>query len=370
MNILIVLNNLRVANGVATVIMNQYDELIKNNCKVDFLQFIEFDSPYVKKILGNGGKIYTINKNDKNIFKLKKILTNKKYDIIHINQLNEISVKIAFLSKVVGIKKIIYHSHNTKITASFKKRLLEKVSNYSFCILSNKLLACTKEAGIDSFGKRKFTILKNAIDVDKFEFDNNLRKKLRKELDIKSNEFVVGTVCRYCNQKNPMLMLDIISEVVKIHNDAKFLWVGSAPNENDEIVNQINEKIKKLDLSKNVLLVGSKSDVYKWYSVMDVFIMPSKWEGLGITYIEAQANSLPTFASDVVPKDTMVTDLIEYISLEKEPEYWAKRICTKKIRNESQKKVDKQNFINKGYDIKYYGDELYKIYINAMEKEN
>lgn len=370
MNVLMVVNNLRVANGVATVIMNQYDELLKNGYNIDFLEFIYFDSPYVKKIKSKGGNITTVKRNYDGIKKICRLLKSKKYDILHINQMNFHTVILVILAKVLKIEFIVYHSHNTKIPGSFKRRLLEKMCNFVYNSFGNKFIACSTAAGKDSFGKRKFIILKNSINIKKFNYSEKNRKKIRTENKISDDTFVVGTVCRIAGQKNPLFMLDIISEIVKIRPNMVFLWVGSAVSENDEILKKINVQIEKLNIKKNVLFVGSKNDVNSWYSAMDVFLMPSKWEGLGITYIEAQANSLPTFASNVVPNDTKVTDLIKYLSLDDSPKKWAKEICKYNIRDKLNSDYYNDYFIKAGFDSKIAKSDLAKIYNNFYSEND
>lgn len=362
MNVLMVVNNLRVANGVATVIMNQYSSLIKNGYEVDFLQFLELESPYIKEIKKNKGKIYTIGKNLNGIKNMFYILNNKKYDIIHINQMNLQTVILIILARLLKVKNIVYHSHNTKVPGGVKRNIQEKMCNVIYNIFANKYIACSKKAGEDSFGKKNFWILNNSIDIKKFKYNYDIRCIYRKKIDISLDTFVVGTVCRIAKQKNPFFVLDIISEIIKINKNAIFIWVGSAPFENDCMLKQLKEKTKELDIDKNILWLGSKEDVHNWYSIMDVFIMPSLWEGLGITYIESQANSLPTFASDVVPEDTKITNFIEYLSTKQTAKEWAIEICKYPIRNKDSGIDNYQNFINKGYDLSKASEDLLKIY--------
>lgn len=361
MNVLIVLNNLRVANGVATTIMNQYDELIANGCKVDFMQFMEFDSPYIERITNNNGKVFNIPKNNTALKKMSKILKEKKYDIVHINQVNAQTVQLAMVARFYHVSNVIFHSHNTKIPGGIKRAILEKCCNFVYRIFADTLLACSEPAGKDSFGNREFLILKNSIDVKKFKFDKQKRKEIRESLGISESTFVVGTVCRYAKQKNPILMINIVDELSKLGRDVKFLWVGSAPSEDDPMYIEMKEEVEKKCISDKMIWVGSKSDVYNWYSAMDVFLMPSLWEGLGITYIEAQANSLPTFASDVVPKETKVTELIKYYPLNLDANVWAVLINDYPVRN-----GEPANYINDirnaGYDLEMANSDLLEIY--------
>lgn len=365
MKVVIVLNNLRVANGVATTIMNQYDALIENNVQVDFIQFMHFDSPYINQIKQNGGKIYLVSKRISGMNQIEQILKKGQYDIVHINQVNFQTVWIAIIAHHCGVKKVIFHSHNTKIPSGVKRRILERACNIVYGLFADELIACSKQAGEDSFGKRKFIVLKNSIDISKFHFDEHSRQSIRSILGINDKTFVVGTVCRYARQKNPLFMIDIMAELFKIRPNSKFLWIGSAPKEDDPLIRQIRDRIKQYNIEDNILLVGSKNDVEKWYSAMDAFMMPSIWEGLGITYIEAQANSLPTYASSVVPIETNITPLISYISLSDPAKIWAKAISVNPIRSKSVVVNYDECFTQSGYNLQFAKYDLLNIYKNA-----
>lgn len=362
MKVLIVLNNFRSANGVASTIMNQYDALIEKGYVVDFLVFLEFQSPYITRIQKNFGKIYLVEKRGIEIGKMKRILIRGKYDIVHINQVNVQTVILSIISHYLGVKKLVFHSHNTKIPNGIKRKILMKICTFIYSTFADSLLACSEQAGKDVFGKKEFTIMKNSIDVDKFKYNYDIRGKIRDALNISNQTFVVGTVCRYARQKNPIFMIDIVNEILKLGIDTRFLWIGSAPMENDAMYLSMKNKVKELGIEDKMIWVGSKDDVYNWYSAMDAFIMPSLWEGLGISYIESQANSLPTFASDVVPRETCVTELIQYLPLDIGASAWANEISKCKIRNCE----NDTNYCNElhqaGYDIATAKYDLYKIY--------
>lgn len=369
MNVLIVLNNLRVANGVATTIMNQYDALVEQGYKVDFMQFLRFESPYVERIEKNGGKIILVQKDHRDLHQMIQVLKNTRYDIVHINQMNAQTVKLAAIAHFFGVRCVIVHSHNTKIPANWKRTVLEAMCNLAYRLFADQRLACSESAGRDAFGKQPFLVLKNAIDVSKFRFNADQRNRIRGELGISSDTFVVGTVCRYARQKSPIFMIDIMNEVIKKRPGSLFLWVGSAPRDDDPIYLQMKQRVKELHLENAMCWVGSKTDVHHWYSAMDVFMMPSLWEGLGITFVEAQANSLPTLASDVVPRDTQITPLISYHSLSASPAVWADAILKYDVRTEVSGRDYSQQFLEAGYDLKTACSDLAKIYRHCLDRQ-
>lgn len=369
--VLIYAPNYRECNGVANVIMGQYKGLLENNCSVDFIQNNNVESIFTKRIYSNNGKLFTINSNKgflKKIRYIKKIIKENKYDVIHINAGGIYSYFQILYAKKYNVKTIIWHSHNTKINYNLKNRIKNLLNYYLGIKKSNCYIACTNQAGKDVFKKNKFYILNNAIDVSKFLFSIENRKKIRQKYNISDNTFVVGTVCRYSMQKNPFFMIDIFKKIVLKRRNSIFLWVGSSFNNDDKITQKIKNYIKECNLENHVILCGSQEDTSVYYSAMDVFMMPSIWEGLGIVYVESQANSLPTYASNVVPDETNLTNMIKYISLKQKDFYWAEQMLKNPIRNGSfVNLIDDRCICEKNYDINYYYNYLYTIYENELQ---
>lgn len=357
--ILIVVHSLSVSNGVTNFLMNYMLNMPKNGIQFDFLQTDESDSPYVQIVRNRGCEVYSTpdlkakwSRNIHNFF--KTLFVQQKYDAIHVNISDYAATLILLYAWGYGIPIRIFHSHNTKrVEKSLKSKIFCVVYDMACVNLSNKLLACTERAGKEIFGQRDFTVIKNAICLNDFTYNESMRRELREEFGI-SNEFVLGTVCRQAAQKNPYFIVDIFCALKFMKKDAKLLWIGTGP-----LFNEISEYIEKKGIKNDVLMVGNQNNMASWYSMMDVFVLPSLYEGLGIVYIEAQANGLPTFASDCVPKDSNVTELIKYIPLQKNAQEWATEICNAPGRNE----LNTQDMIrNAGYGISMEDNALLKYY--------
>lgn len=157
-------------------------------------------------------------------------------------------------------------------------------------------------------------------------------------------------------------MIDIVNEVIRKRPDSRFLWVGSAPSADDPVYRSMRERVQELGLEPYMCWPGSREDVHRWYSAMDVFLMPSLWEGLGITYLEAQANVLPVFASDRVPRDTAITDRIRYCPLTWTPEHWARTILKYPVRTGGEAEEDREAFLRSGYDLSTARYDLARFY--------
>ena len=144
--------------------------------------------------------------------------------------------------------------------------------------------------------------------------------------------------------------MDIFEKIQEIKKDSILIWAGSG-----DLEKNIEQYIESKGLSNKVLLLGDCSDVASLYAAMDVFVLPSRYEGLGIVYIEAQASGLTTFASNVIPKDTKITKLINYLPLNESPEFWAKKIAS--IEADAQdREIYSKIIADAGYDTSFNSD--------------
>ena len=205
------------------------------------------------------------------------------------------------------------------------------------------------------FGHRKFYVIRNTIDTNLIYYSEQKRNELRKELSIKENDFVYGTVCRQTYQKNPYFLIDVFEQIALRKENAKFVWAGTG-----ELETEIKQYAESKKLGSRIQFIGNRDDMAGVYSMMDCFILPSHYEGLGIVFIEAQACGVPIYASDVVPKDVMLTHLMHYVSLKKPASEWAEIIATDHI-NYGNRSAYKTTIIDKKYD-KANNNDLVEYY--------
>lgn len=359
--ILYIAPNLRLSNGVTSFLMNAYPYICSEGYEADFLLIQKVDSPFNSIVEKNGSKIYVYP--EKNKYKLenydyvKKVISDGEYDIIHVNTSGMWAYWALLAADKLSVKMRIYHSHNPKETTSLKGIVREEVFDRLCFKHTNFFLACTKHAGMSVFGNRKFAIVKNGIDYKKFYYSEANRKKHRQEFCVEDN-IVIGTVCRQCDQKNPFYTIDIMEELCAINPNFRLTWIGTGP-----LLTSVKEYVKKRGLEKNVLFLGDRADTSELYSMMDVFLLPSKYEGLGIVYMEAQVNGLPCFASDVVPQDTRISDRIFYLSINSTPRQWAEEIqhCVKELQYKGKinRKTPMYSF---DYDVTNTSQSLIKVY--------
>ena len=293
-------------------------------------------------------------RNDNNIFKYIYNLNiffkeHKEYEVIHCH-MESIGALLFLIAKIHGVKVRIGHAH-TNSTINNLKGIIKRITSSFFKYTTTINLACSKEAGKYLYSNKKIIVIPNGIDFDKFKFNKNIRNKLRNDYDLK-NKFVIGHVGRMDTAKNQLFLIDVFYEYQKQNKNAVLDLVGDG-----ELKDKINLKIKTLNIENKVLMLGVKNNINEIYSMFDLFLFPSLFEGLGIVLIEAQINGLPIIASDNVPKSTKISDLIKYLSLDKNK--WINEL------NKLYKKRNKviYNKYKDSYDIKNVVQILTKIYV-------
>lgn len=364
MKILYVVKNLRVSNGVSSFVMNYYRQLIKKeNINIDFLVISDVESPYYEEIRNNGGKIFVMPSFSKpwRIIKfMKHIFQDKSYDIVHSNVFNSGCI-VAYYAKRYNVPVRILHSHATTNGDNIVKRIRNKPFQFFSIKFSNYLFACSKMAGKNIYGKKNYYVINNAIDLKKYEFDNNKRNEIRKEIiDHDEEKCIVATVGRLTMQKNPYFILDIIDLLKKEKFNFEFWWFGSG---------NLDEKIKRSardrGIEEKIRFFGSVNDLDKYYSAMDIFILPSFYEGLPVVGVEAQVNGLKCIFSDRITDEIIISKHAKMMQID-DASIWKKQIidnCQHNNRNEMIGSID-----TKDYDIKKLGDKLYELYVK-IEKE-
>lgn len=352
------------AGGLETLIMNWYRNIDRSKVQFDFLVHYQGKFFYDDEIEQLGGKIYRLSvRDDNNFIKYLHDLDcffkeHIEYQIIHghMESLGQFYFKAA---KKYGVPVRIAHSHNSATEPTLKgkiKRILAK----GFPNFATHCFACSELAGQFMFGKRDFTVIKNAIDLSRFQYDEDIRTTMREGMNI-NDKFIIGHVGRFCTQKNHKYLVDVFEEIHKRRENAILLLVGKG-----ELLEEVKFYVTEKGLSEYVQFLGVRNDVNKLYNAMDVFVFPSIFEGLGIVAIEAQESRLMTFCSDVVPKEANVTSYYKAISLQESPEIWADKIC--KYADGYEKRDVTEIIRNAGYDIRKSTLILQRFYQGVLTK--
>ena len=344
-------------NGISNVIFTYYRNLDNNKFKMDFATVLDVHDKYRKEIEYNNSQLHLISDRDKNpikyIIELSKIIKENEYEIVHIHG-NSSMIILELIAAILGGARLrIAHSHNTECSNNRLSVILRPVLN----LLCNFRIACGIEAGKWMFGNKEFVTLKNGIDMSQYEFIEETRKKIRSELGI-NNELVVGHIGTFNFQKNHEKLIDIFTKVLDKDRTIKLLLIGDG-----EKKESIETKIKELKIEKNVILYGISDNVNELIQAIDIFVLPSRFEGLPCVLIEAQALGTPCIVSSNVSKESKFGENVQYIDLDKSSELWAEKILDIDIDNRYEKsKITKKILQSKGYDIRKAIEELETVY--------
>lgn len=322
--VLMVLPNLRPSNGVTNFVMNYFRGINHNEVQIDFATLSYRESPYLEEVQKVGSKVFILpslaRHPVKHIKKCREIIENGNYDIVHDNTLIQ-SIPIMWMARK-QVKARLLHSHSTKMGESGLKERINCAFMPFLINIATHYSACSTNAGKAMFGERTFSVIPNVIDTSKFLADNKRRELVRKESQVVGKK-VIGTVGRLAEPKNPFFAFDVFEEVIKSLPNVEYWWIGSGPL--DEYAAQY---IEKKGLSKKVHLLGSRDNMPDLYSAMDVFFLPSKFEGFGLACIEAEAAGLPCVISSEFPQEVDLTGNVKFLPLTADKNKWAHEIIS------------------------------------------
>lgn len=351
-----------VANGgVEAVIMNYYRNIDKRKIQFDFVVHNDADENYIKEILSMGAKVYKVTPYNQNVFKfmyeIYHIIKSNQYQIVHSN-MNALSGFALLPAYLAGAKIRILHNHTTDSKEEKLRSLIKRVLRPFAKLFANQYWACSKLAAEWMYGKNavingRVTIINNAINLEKFKFNKEKREGLRKEFCLE-NCFVIGHVGRFMKQKNHEFLIEIFNEVLKQKNNAKLLLIGDG-----NLKSLIEAKVQNLGIEKAVIFLGVRNDVADLYNAMDVFILPSLYEGLPVVGVEVQANGLPFICSDKVTDEILLTDNIKLLSLRQPKTEW----CDAILNTERKEVINIEKTLLKNFDIKNESKKLKNLYL-------
>lgn len=318
------------SGGIEAVVLNYYRQIDRSRVQFDFY-FAEGSSlPQRAELEALGAHLYPIPSYSHPIAyhnALYKAFKQNGYKIVHAH-LSTMSVFPLSAAWRAGVPVRICHNHSTAHWGEGAKTLLKYALRPFNKVFATDWFACGEWAGRWMYGSRAFdkgrvTVMPNAIDTAKFAYDPDARKRLREELHIPQEAFVVGHVGRFMYQKNHQFLLRAFAELLKEKPDARLLLVGEG-----ELEEQIKRQTRELGIQGRVVFTGARQDVNKLYSVMDVFCLPSFYEGLGMVAWEAQANGLPCAASDKVPGEAAAGGQMTFLSLDAPRQSWVQALLS------------------------------------------
>lgn len=355
------------SGGVEQMLIN-YTELLNDKYEYEEVIVYQHDPDMIclEKLQNAGNKCIRIaNKRIRpisNLIETYKIIKKERPEVVHchMSMLNFFPLIIA---KLCRVKVRISHSHTSSGGVNFGplNKLVKKL-NMS---LATHLMACGKDAGKYMYGKNKFSIIRNAIDIDKFNYSELDNKTIRTKLEIPDDAFVMGNVGRFVSQKNHSRLIDIFEKFHQQKANSYLIIIGDG-----ELLADIERKIAKLNLRKFVKLVGTVSDVSKYLSAMDLFLLPSLYEGLPVVCVETQAMGVPLVLSKNIDSDIRLLNTTCCVSLDSDDAEWLNTINRvagfKRVSDLRIKEILTQN----GFSIFDSFLELKEFYLEALSKQN
>lgn len=348
--------------GMSSVIVNYIRNMNKSDLEITMIVNSRIEKTYRDILEENGISLIVLKRNYnliKYIYQLYNIMKKEKFDVVHIHGNSSTMVFELLPAYLIRIPKRIAHCHNVSCEHIILNKLLKPIFKRTY----NIAFACSKQAGEWLFGNEEnIVILNNAINLEKYKYNEGIRNKIRNELNI-NDYYVIGHVGYFNEQKNHEKLFEIIN-YLKEKINIKLICVSG----NSEVPYHIKDMIKKYDLKNNIEILLRRNDVNEILQGMDCFVFPSKFEGLGLALVEAEATGINCVISDKVPKAAAVCrELVEYCNLEEKSSLWGKVILKIKESTFEARDIRCENAINNlkmsGYDICVEAEKLRKIYI-------
>lgn len=350
--------------GAETFMMNTYRNIDRTKVQFDFLIYNDFKDvqPYNSEIAGLGGRIFSVPNPKKHPFAyikaVKKLLRDYQFDCVH-NQVFFGGGLNLWLAYKAGISKRIAHSHaTTDGKESVVFTLIRKFLDRWMFKYGTDFLACSTEAGYGLFGeKQPFLFIPNGIDLNLFRDFPETKSESKEKLGIENNPLVLGNIGRFEKQKNHTYLIDIFQKVSEKKPDSMLILIGEGALEQD-----IRDKVASLNLKDKVKFLGLRDDIPRVLNAMDVMVMPSLYEGLPISAVEAQAAGVKLVLSTEVSKETELSENVNFKSLNSAPEEWAELIVSEPFDNPPLPEMEQ-------YDKANSAELMQEIYLSEASTE-
>ena len=342
--------------GITSVIYNYTKAMDRSGLELSFLTYGEL-KPSVRERFEPLGEILFVSDRKQSTLGYVKdyvaLLRERSFDVVHINGNSGTMLIEVLLAKLCGVKNVMVHGHSTRTNHPFINQILK----YPMMWLSQTCIACSEATGQWLYGRHPYVLLNNAVELDQFRYADALREKYRKEFGI-GEEFLIGHIGHFTEPKNHFFLIDVFAAFHALQPHSKLLLISDGPR-----FVQVQEKVARLGLQDAVIFAGRRSDVAGIYSAMDLFILPSCWEGLPLVMVEAQMNGLPLLVSDAVTKVAKCTDRVTYKPLEDGAESWAESL--QKLQGKTfDRRMDYRGVIaDKGFDIHAEAAKLRSLYL-------
>lgn len=344
--------------GIESVVMKLYRNLDKTKFQYDFIVQGEKRSPYDDEIEKLGGKIYRLPVKSHHLKEYKKEFCSiiQNYKVIHIHSVYAFTFFEAKWAKKFKAK-VIVHSHNS--SAIFKRKMAHFLLRNKQSRYVDRPIAVSKLAGKWMFGKNHFEVHYNGLDVYNYLYDNSYREEIRMLNNISKQSFVVGCVGRLDWQKDPWFTYNMMFSILKEKSDVFLMFIGYGSLESE-----IRKKVIEDGVEDKVIFSGNVTNVPKYLSAIDLFVLPSRYEGLSLAIAEAQISGLPCLITDNVARESVVTENVSLLS-KKNINTWTDKILNL-IEQEFKDKRDSDIDDFRNFNIKYTTLKMEELYSSLL----
>lgn len=365
--VLQVLDKIVPDSGVAAVVMRYLAAIDRKKVVFDIMVHSELDDFTKEQLNKFGARYYRApSLNFFNLFRYIRFLfkffsRHPEYKIVH-GHIPNAAIFYLSMARLMGVPSRIIHSHSTQSADNSLKRLRNFILNLFIPLCANVYCACSKAAAKFLFGtkagrvKSPYYLIHNALPLEKYVYHAETRRRVRQQLNIREDQFVVGHIGRFCRLKNHSFVIDVFAQLHKSDSRALLMLVGEG-----ELKEKILLKVKNLNLRESVVYLGVREDIPELLQAMDLLLFPSLKEGLPLVVVEAQCCGLPCLVSRSVTNEVrLVPRLVQFMSLRSSPESWAEAL--RRYKNSPMRTSDVQVLSQAGYDIKQEAKRLVRFY--------
>lgn len=320
--------------GVFSFVRNVVRYIDTSRFTISICAFEPFEKEEHKRFISDyGGQVFDcsahgffITKQIKTCYKFYHLLKAHRFDVLHIH--SDVSYKLLLygvVARLAGKSDIVVHSHSTGVEGRYihLKHCLQFIAKRILSLTNFYKVACSRLAAewmYTTKQAKQALIIKNGINLEAFRYDRIKSQHIRQELSI-GKQPIIGTVARFSYQKYPEKLLEVFRVLHKQNPDVILLWIGMGP-----LRDKIIKKANKYNLNQNILFYGNSDRVQDLYQAMDTFVLTSRFEGLCIAAIEAQAAGIPCLCSAEMSPETKLTDDYCSLSINEKDETWAEKI--------------------------------------------
>ena len=357
------------SGGIESFLFNVITHMNLEHAAIDIVAACVEESVFTEELRSLGIRFFELSGNRNRMNKNRKLFLQlaraRHYDVLHVNAFHGGSFYYLYLARQLNIPVRIAHGHCAGLKSGkyvWAKRLIHDFAKRMFTRYATELWACSRAAAAFMYPKGRCgqdgcRIILNGVDIDRFRFQEEQRLIEREKMGL-GDYLVVGTVGRFCREKNQTFLLHVFAETVKLCTNSRLLLVGEGPEHE-----RLAQRAQELDIERNVIFYGTTDHVERLLWAMDVFVFPSLVEGLGLAAIEAQASGLPVLCSDAIPDETHILPTMKSMSLEDPLEKWAKAVLSLRSRSEYRESCA-SILREKGFDILNIAEQIAATYQN------